>query len=285
MAGEAALPGAEPAAPVDDSAAVGLPPGPLLELAAGDLALELAPQAGGRIAQLRHRDAELLVGYGGANTHPIAWGCYPMLPWAGRIRGGRFGFGEREYRLPVEADGHAVHGVGHVMPWRVDRHAATLAELSLELPADARWPFGGVARQRIELAPDRLRMQLSVSAGVLAMPAALGWHPWFRKPERLEFSPVAMYPRDAEGIATAPPVAPGPGPWDDCFLNREPAILELQGRTLRLSSDCAHWVIYDAAAHATCVEPQTGPPDAFNLMPQRLAPGASLEAWFLIELR
>ncbi|WP_257644179.1 aldose epimerase [Luteimonas salinisoli] len=269
--------------PQDDSAAVAPGPGPLVGIDAGRLAVEIAPGAGGRIAQIRHDGGDLLVGYGEHGTDPIAWGCYPMVPWAGRIRGGRFAFETREYRLPVDADGHAVHGVGYAMPWRMDRHGPTLAELSVQLPADARWPFGGAARQRIEVGVDRLRMRLSVSAGVLAMPAAIGWHPWFRKPDRLDFSPVAMYPRDADGIATAPPRAPAPGPWDDCFLNHEPVLLRLHGRTLRLTSGCEHWVVYDAAAHATCVEPQTGPPDAFNLAPQRLAPGASLDAWFLIE--
>jgi len=35
--------------------------------------------------------------------------------------------------------------------------------------------------------------------------------------------------------------------------------------------------------HATCIEPQSGPPDAFNLEPATLAAGSSIEAWFLLE--
>jgi aldose 1-epimerase len=43
-------------------------------------------------------------------------------------------------------------------------------------------------------------------------------------------------------------------------------------------------VVYDEPAHATCVEPQSGPPDAFNLGRARdLEPGASLSARFLWE--
>ena len=32
-----------------------------------------------------------------------------------------------------------------------------------------------------------------------------------------------------------------------------------------MSSSCDHWVVYDEPEHAVCIEPQSGPPDAFNL--------------------
>ncbi|MEO6102255.1 MAG: aldose epimerase, partial [Pseudoxanthomonas sp.] len=59
--------------------------------------------------------------------------------------------------------------------------------------------------------------------------------------------------------------------------------LQRAGQQLRLSSDCTHWVVYDQPSFATCVEPQSGPPDAFNLEPSVLAPGATLQKHFLIE--
>ncbi|MFC4728454.1 aldose epimerase [Coralloluteibacterium thermophilus] len=259
-----------------------LEPGPLLAIGDGPLALTVAPQAGGRIAQIHHQGAPQLVGPEEASA-TIAWGCYPMVPWAGRIRHGRFDFDGRSHRLRANLEGHAIHGVGFAMPWRVEAHAAAHVELSLALPEDARWPFGGVARQHIEVAGGRLRLALSVTAGVRAMPAVVGWHPWFRKPARLAFAPAAMYPRDAEGIAILPTVPPTPGPWDDCFLNTRPVELHAPGHRVRLTSDCTHWVVFDERAHATCIEPQTGPPDAPNLAPHRLAPGETLAAWFLME--
>ena len=116
-----------------------------------------------------------------------------------------------------------------------------------------------------------------------AMPATLGWHPWFRKPDQVLFSPSAMYPRDGEGIAVLPCIAPTPGPWDDCFINQGDVTLVSAGQRLRLRADTDHWVVYDGAAHATCVEPQTGPPDGFTLAPTRLQPGQRLQLTF--ELR
>src|SRR5690606_32816139 len=69
-----------------------LAPGPLLTIASGALAIAIAPLAGGRIAQGRRDGVEFLVGHGDDTSATIGWGSYPMAPWAGRIRGGRFDF-------------------------------------------------------------------------------------------------------------------------------------------------------------------------------------------------
>lgn len=258
-------------------------PGPLIAIGKGALSVDIAPAAGGRIAQIRRDGVEVLVGPHDGIPAMIAWGSYPMVPWAGRLRRGRFDFEGRSYRLPANLGEHAIHGVGFGMPWQVDAHSGSHAELSLALPEDERWPFGGTCRQRIEAGGDWLQMTLSLTAGGRAMPATIGWHPWFRKPERIEFSPEMAYPRDGEGIAMYPLVPPPPGPWDDCFINHDPVLLRVAGQTVRLTSDCSHWVVYDETDHATCIEPQTGPPDGPNLAPEPLSPGASLETWFLLE--
>ena len=258
-------------------------PGPLIAIAEGALRVDIAPAAGGRIAQIRHDGAAQLIGPGDGNPAMIAWGSYPMAPWAGRVRHGRFDFDGRNHQLPLNLGEHAIHGVAFGLPWRVDAHSSRHAGLSLRLPQDERWPFGGTLRQHLEVGDRWLRMKLSATAGACAMPAVIGWHPWFRKPDRIEFSPSAMYPRDEEGIASYPLAPPSPGPWDDCFLNGDPVHLHRAGQIVRLTSDCSHWVVYDETAEATCVEPQSGPPDAFNLDPATLSPGETREAWFLME--
>ena len=266
-------------APAGDPHAA-LAPGPLLRIGEGALQVEIAAAAGGRIAQIRFDGVEQLIGPEDHLPDAIAWGCYPMLPWAGRIRHGRFAFAGRDWQLPVNMGAHAIHGVSMWLPWQVASHAARRLELSLELPRDHRWPFGGSARQTLEVDDGTLAMTLELHAGEQAMPATIGWHPWFRKPARVEFHPDAMYPRDAEGIGCLPTVAPVPGPWDDCFLNTRGILVHRGGQRLRLSSDCDHWVVYDETAYSTCIEPQTGPADAFNIAPHVLAPGQALRAWF-----
>lgn len=265
-----------------DIAQRALPPGALLELRHGSIAVEVAPEAGGRIAQVHRHGMPWLVGHDEGNAAAIAWGCYPMLPWAGRIRHGAFRFDGHDYRLPRTFGAHAIHGVGFLRPWQVESHTTARCRLSLALPEDEQWPFGGVATQVMELHDDGLLLTMSMQAVQRAMPLpVIGWHPWFRKPDRLDFAPEAMYPRDREGLATRPPVAPSAGPWDDCFIHPGPVRLHRGGDELVLGSDCRHWVVYDEPGHATCVEPQTGPPDAFNLQPDaRLLPGQSVQAWF-----
>lgn len=267
-----------------DDALAPMAAGPLMGIAHGALEVAVAPSAGGRLARIRFDGADWLVGHDEHTQAMIAWGSYPMVPWAGRVRGGGFEWRGQRYALPINLGGHAIHGVGFALPWQVETHAASHMELSLQLPEDARWPFGGRAFQRIEVGERRLRMELTVTAGERDMPAVLGWHPWFRKPDRVEFEPSRCYPRDAEGLAHLPLIDPPPSPWDDCFLNDRPVVLHRQGQCIRLTSDGDHWVVYDEPRHATCVEPQTGPPDAFNLgLAATVAAGTSFSAWFQIE--
>lgn len=253
------------------------------ELSIGNdrLRVDVAPDAGGRVAQLAIDGVPLLIGQEAAHEpSPLAWGSYPMVPWAGRIRRGRFRFDGADYELPVNFGAHAIHGVGFDTPWTVTAQAPDEIALELPLPSDTRWPFGGTASQRITVAGDTIRFGLAAAAGDRPMPASLGWHPWFRKPEQLQFRPSAMYRRDDDYIAVDELVAVPPGPWDDCFVNDEPVALTIDGVDLQMTSDCRDWVVYDMPAHATCIEPQSGPPDAFTLRPNRIEPGQHLAIWF-----
>ncbi|MGH8027906.1 MAG: aldose epimerase, partial [Pseudoxanthomonas sp.] len=100
-----------PSPPVDGALAP-LAPGPLIALKSGSLSVAVAPQAGGRIAQIAFEGIEQLIGPDQGDLAMIAWGCYPMVPWAGRIRDGRFNFEGADYQLPLNLGGHAIHGVG-----------------------------------------------------------------------------------------------------------------------------------------------------------------------------
>ncbi len=255
-----------------------------IRLSAGDATLEMSPADGGRLASFTVGGRELLVT---GPSDPMAWGCYPMVPWAGRIRYGRFAFDGRDYQLPLGLPPHAIHGIVFDRPWRVDD--ATTLSVDLGPP----WPFAGRVVQRVTLEPGRLVLTLELHAAE-RMPATLGWHPWFRRrldPDSavphgepaeavLRLDAGSMYVRDADGIPTGALVAPRPGPWDDCFTDlraaptlRWPGLLELE-----LRSDASDWVVYTEPAHAICVEPQTGPPDALNLRPLVVEPGRPLEA-------
>lgn len=213
---------------------------------------------------------------GDASSSPLAWGCYPMVPWAGRLRHGRFEHDGRIVEMPIDMAPHAIHGTGYTSAWDVLDQGPDFVELDVALA----WPLGGRAHQHVQLTPDAIVCVLTVVAGHESLPVTLGWHPWFVKPEsdHLEFG--AYYPCDGEQIPTGELARPPQRPWDHCFV--EPVSpLELvyrHGLRVRVESDCDHWVVYDQPAHATCVEPQSGPPNAVNMhRAQVVPPGEMLQ--------
>ncbi|HYN31731.1 MAG TPA: hypothetical protein VES40_03835 [Ilumatobacteraceae bacterium] len=251
-----------------------------LSLNAGDATLTVHPDAGCRIGQISVAGQPLLVDIPEAG-HPMAWGSFPMAPWAGRIRNGRFTFEGVDHQLDInhhDGDGpdraHAIHGLVF------DRSCVhDVSDTSCTSTWGLDWEFGGLVTQAIQLLPDRVEITLAIESTGSAFPAELGWHPWFRKPDRLAFSPTSMYERDEFGIPTGALVEPTEGPWDDCFVNAEPVVLHYDrsvAPSVRVASDCDHWVVYDMPTHSTCVEPQSGPPNAFNLHPHVVDPNTPL---------
>ncbi len=250
----------------------------------------LDPDAGGRLARLVVDGLDVLVqreDHGG--REPLHWGCYPMVPWAGRLASGRLRFDGAEHRFPLTMAPHAIHGTTWSVPWTDAGHDRTSALLRVDLTDP--WPYGGHAVHRITLEPGAVVLGLEVHADEVAMPAACGWHPWFRRrldrgqPAQLGFEPGAMWERGDDGLPTGGLVPVPPGPWDDCFTGvAEPPTITWPGAAaLTLASDAEHWVVYDEPAEALCIEPQTAPPDALNREPFVVAPGEALTARF--ELR
>ncbi len=255
--------------PVADDEAV-------LDLRAGDARVVVRPVQGGRIGSVTVGGRELLIT--GHPLGPVYWGSFPMAPWAGRIRDGRFVFGGQEYRLPLGAPPHALHGVVFDRPWRVTGQDAIAVDL------DERWPFPGRVTQRFFVADDGLDVEMTLEADE-PMPAVIGWHPWFRRrldergaPVRVTLDAAEMLVRDVTGIPSGERVAPPAGPWDDAFTGlRANPVLEWPGELrLELSSSCAWWVVFTEPDYAVCVEPQSGPPDAANQGSPLVVPGAAL---------
>ena len=267
----------------------------MITLHADNARLDVDVDAGGRIAQITVGDVPLLVDDSMRPAESMGWGSFPMAPWAGRIRHGRFRFLDCDIDLSLNHhDGddpdrrdrsHAIHGTVFSRPWTTTESTSTSLDLTCALDETLDWPFGGTARQRIELSPDHVTCVLEVSATDATFPASIGWHPWFVKPAGLEFSPMAMYRRDDIGLPTGELVAPTSGPWDDCFVNVEPVVLIYDRPTasrVTVSSDCDHVVVFDEPGHATCVEPQSGPPDAPTIRPHLVAPGSPLVRQMII---
>jgi galactose mutarotase-like enzyme len=197
---------------------------------------------------------------------PLLSGCYPMAPWAGRLAQGRFHFAGEPIDVPVDLPPHAIHGLGTSQVWMP-------AAGGFDLGLDGLWPLGGRVTTRFDLTENGLTLELTVTAGEQPMPAVLGWHPCFRRrlgdgePAELGFTPRFWWPRGADGVPTGEQEAPPPGPWDDCFggVERSPTLTWPGALTVTLEADTETWVVFDERDDTICVEPQTAPPDAFNV--------------------
>lgn len=260
----------------------------MLELHAGPVKVGVDPEAGGRLASIEVAGLELLVGRPRGEPDPLSWGMYPMAPWAGRVRNGRFTFDGTDHRLVANLAPHAIHGTAFEQIWTVQAVADDRCDLVVGL-GDG-WPFPGRVTQRIAVDPGGLHFELELDAEV-RMPATLGWHPWFVRDLRgggaleVDLDAGERWERGEDGLPTGRKVTPGARPdygWDDCFTTlQSPPVLRWPGAIeVTLRSSCEHWVLFDASSHAVCVEPQSGPPDALNLAPSIVEPGRPLIATF-----
>ncbi len=249
----------------------------LLRLTAPGVEVVIDLVAGGRVASLVIDGRQLLRT---AGDGPIAWGSFPMAPYAGRIRDGVLRFDGRTIRLPITMPPHAIHGTVLDRRWRIVGEGTIATELGPD------WPFAGRVVQRFELSAGALVCRLELHADE-PMPASIGWHPWFIRHLPgvpgglgLDLEAGAIYARDRDGIATARLIPPPPGPWDECFTDlRRPPVLRWPGfLELTVESDCPDWVVYTIPTDALCLEPQTAPPNALNSAPTIVEPGRPLTA-------
>jgi len=250
----------------------------LISQAVDEAGIAIDLDHGCRLASLRVQGHELLVT---SAPSPIDWGCYPMAPYAGRVREGRFAFRGTGYVLPRTLGGHAIHGSAYLRRWEAESATAFATDLGPE------WPFPGRVRQEIRLGAHEVWLRLEVHAESGAMPASCGWHPWICRTvggvdAELDFHPGFMYQRDRAGVATRRRRPATEGPWDDCFggVEQAPAITWPGVLRLQLESTCESWVVFTERPHALCVEPMTAPPDALNHDPFVVEPGRPLVAEF-----
>ena len=247
----------------------------MIELEAGTAQAQVSPVLGGRVARLAIDGFDLLV-TGDSTVDPKLWGSYPMVPWAGRLQHGRFQHGGRTVDMPIDLAPHAIHGTGYTTVWDVVDQGIDHVEMQCALL----WPLGGRAHQHLLLTPMALVCVLTVVAGHEPIPVTIGWHPWFVKPSTDHLIFDAYYPCDDEQIPTGQLRSPPERPWDHCFVGPHHP-LELgypHGLRVVVQSDCDHWVAYDRLAHATCVEPQSGPPNALNMgLAHVVEPGEMLQ--------
>lgn len=231
---------------------------------------------------------------------------YTLAPWCNRIRSATFDFeGGRHVLRPDWKDGTAIHGIvkdaGHQILDRTPLSARFRFD-SREV-RDANFPFAFTCETRYELSGSTLVTDCRVIAGESRMPAAIGFHPYFRRKlwndrDQIEVRvpSIAASPRGLVGRYQCKDMIPfGPAVEDDITrhltggkplgllaldevfrggLNGGEVRWPASGvvATFSVSEELGHTVIYTGRPDSLnmpdsfCLEPVSSTNDAFNLL-------------------
>ena len=275
-----------------------------IELRAGDLRLALRPDLGGCIAGLWCGDVPVLRGAEGAALESVRGaGCFPLVPYSGRLGLRRFRWQGRDHTTAPNYDDspHSLHGVSWQQPWQVHEAGDTSAELRLAHAADAHWPFDFEVRQRISLTARALELSLScTNTSPAPQPMGLGWHPYFPKRERsrVHAEVASRWETDVQQLPTRRVAQPGIDgdvahlDFDHLFEGWQgPVRIRDEKLSLRLTSSLPYLVVYTPRDKPYyCVEPVSHVSNAIHMADPAahglvaLAPGQHLEASMTLEV-
>jgi aldose 1-epimerase len=243
--------------------------------------MRIDPTDGGRIVSLVIAGVERILPKARARAREpaIYWGCYPMVPWAGRLANGRIPTKDGEVRLEPNLPPSAIHGLGFDKAWEIVEQSATAVTMRCELRGLG-WPFGGRARQTLRLGVRSLELELELGGYTKAGPAGLGWHPWFVRPPTADaalgvdsFEVLVVdadlvptgevrHVAESEDLRSCPPL--GDRRLDHVYVRAKgPAIVRWPDLELRIAYDASmQTVVVHTPVEGICVEPQTMWPNA-----------------------
>jgi len=259
-------------------------------LRAGEWEAELRPEIGGSLAALRWRGIDVLRAMPEGSTEPLEASCFPLVPYANRIRDGRFGWQGRDVRLRANfpPEPHSLHGLGWQAPWDIVSQAGFKVAMLHSYAGNGGWPWAYDAEQRIRLGDQGCAITLDLTNRAdTPMPCGVGLHPYFRRrPEtRVTFEAGGMLELDAGLIPTGEIAGPArfadwhggtalpPRTVDHCFCRWDGAAQIEDGLvTIRMTARGASFVHVYAPADgsALCLEPVSHAPDAVNRAPEEM---------------
>jgi aldose 1-epimerase len=134
------------------------------------------------------------------------------------------------------------------------------------------WPFPMAVDVIWDLRERELITEINVYPFADEFPAVVGWHPWFRRdlgrgaPLEWSVDATAQVERGGDHLPTGRLVDVGSGPFDDAFVvpDGHASVRWPGALTIDIHNDHEWFVVFDELAASACIEPQSGPPNAFN---------------------
>ena len=231
----------------------------------GMLELALEPELGACCSALRYHGGaggpvDVLVPLAPGNTDPFQSGCFVLVPYSNRLFGQRLLMpGSEALAIPLNRDkvSTPVHGVGWTKRWNVVSCSRESAVLAYHHAPDAYWPFAHECGLTVTLADSGAHFELTLrNLGGAAMPAGLGFHPYFAlEPDALaSFQAKSVWQQDADGVPNGMEAVAGNPRFD--FSHPRPA------QAVELNHCFAHWDGYAQVLrphHALTVQLTAGP--------------------------
>ncbi|MCS2162833.1 aldose 1-epimerase [Scandinavium sp. H11S7] len=247
-----------------------------VSLEKGPISVRICSYDGARIVSLKAYGYELLRKWH-SERRAFQYGCFPMVPWVGRLGFGTLNFNGDQYALPVNKPPHALHGMACYNHWKVIE--STENSVTMQLVLSEPWPWEGSVTQKIVVTDKGVLLRLQIDTSGEAFPASAGWHPWFAKvlaenndkPLVVDFDADWQEESGENELPTGLRIAPRPGPWDDCFGFEKglKAHLKWPGKiSLEMTSNGKSMVIFNKQSDATCVNAMTQAPNAINITPE-----------------
>lgn len=199
-----------------------------ITLACGRTSLGVLPGVGGALAWLTVDGYDLLRPFNprsATTSHPERQSAgYPLVPYSNRIADGRFNWLNEQIELNRNFGDHphSIHGFGWQNAWTATRQTAQQTTLELTHYSDGHWPWPCLTSQTMSVSEDRIELSLSLcNRGQSAMPAGLGWHPYFQRTERmrLQFNAHRVWTMDTRQLPER--MVAVPDKWD---FSRERAV-------------------------------------------------------------
>jgi len=272
---------------------------PIHRLECGDLRLDVCPQLGGSVVRwsiLRRDERVDLLRPAPADLHyspdpdsVLNTGCFPLVPYSGRIANAGFNFHDQHIRQPTlsQFHPHAIHGHGWLSAWQVVSESATKLVIEHRNDADVHsngnhWPWLYVTQQTFTLADRLLTIDLQINnESKSTMPAGLGLHPYFPLHEGaiIKSSSTGFWSTDDYVLPTEHQQMGPEHPYNQAFSPTEHALDTVftgwNGRArlewprgqfaLDIQADADHLIIFTPPGEDYfCVEPATHAANSFN---------------------
>jgi len=182
-----------------------------IRLENGDLLVDVTREGGALWRVLAKRGGEALSLFReppeGADRNPLHAACFPLVPFANRVRGNRFSFEGRDHTLEpnMSWDRHYLHGDGWISRWEETARGDDHVGLRLQPHRAAGTPYIYEAEQTVRIAGRSLEMALKLTnRGEVALPFGLGWHPYFPMTPgtRLQAGATDYWDEDSEWLPT-----------------------------------------------------------------------------------